>query len=390
MTVGAMPTSFDWSKIGMVTPAKDQGACGSCWAFASTGVFESKLMMMGEPVYDLSEEQQVSCNSSMSGCNGGNMNALRFWFDRGPMEENCTGYKSSTTAIPPCSERDKCGELLYRTYDYYTVNATVNDIKTTIYNDGPAYFRFDVYYDFFTYWDSQAPGTVYVNTTGNLAGGHAVLVIGWDDAKNAWLCKNSWGSTAGPNGNGTFWIAYSGHVHNLYVGVANVKVKYISTQKADLVAIGAYDAGNAGYVYTSLSSGTGFPRWNWNSGSRMIDNNARVFFADINGDKHKDLIGIGAYDVGNAGFVYVSLSNGTAYPGWNWNSGGRMIDNNSRVYFTDVNGDGKSDMVGIGAYDAGNAGFVYVSLSNGSAFPGWSWNSGIKIIDRYSRVFVVE
>ncbi len=41
--------------------------------------------------------------------------------------------------------------------------------------------------------------------------GHMVTLIGWDDTKQAWLCKNSWGSTSGPHKDGTFWISYKSH-----------------------------------------------------------------------------------------------------------------------------------------------------------------------------------
>ena len=62
-----------------------------------------------------------------------------------------------------------------------------------------------------------------MNEAKSLEGGHAVLLIGWDDWKQAFLCKNSWGN-GGPNGDGTFWIAYSGHANNLGFGMANFSV----------------------------------------------------------------------------------------------------------------------------------------------------------------------
>ncbi len=58
-----LPTSWNWMAQGKVTPAKDQGNCGGCWSFASAGTFESKMRMAGQAVYDLSEQQQLSCNT---------------------------------------------------------------------------------------------------------------------------------------------------------------------------------------------------------------------------------------------------------------------------------------------------------------------------------------
>jgi hypothetical protein len=222
-----LPTAYDWRAYGMVTPAKDQGNCGSCWAFASVGTLESKILMMGRSPYDISEQQQVSCNTAMLGCNGGYMTALQFWYTEGPMLESCTGYPSYGGAEPDCESLAPCSQLPYHTMNYYTVNTSdINEIKTSLYNDGPTYFSFYVYADFFTFWDTAAPGTVYVNSSSSYEGGHAVLIIGWDDSKGAWLLKNSWGATGGPNGDGTFWMAYTGHAHNLSFGMPNVEVNY--------------------------------------------------------------------------------------------------------------------------------------------------------------------
>lgn len=205
--VAQLPASFSWMAQGMVTPAKNQGSCGSCWAFAAAGAFESKILMRGGLQYDLSELQQVLCNTSMGGCSGGNMAALKYWYTAGPKEESCTGYDYYNGS---CNNMSSCLMLSYRTSGYYTVaTSSINEIKTSLSNDGPGYFRFDVYSDFFDYWYSAGNGDVYKQQTGAYDGGHAVEIIGWDDIKEAWLCKNSWGRTGGPNGDGTFWIAYT-------------------------------------------------------------------------------------------------------------------------------------------------------------------------------------
>jgi hypothetical protein len=223
--VDQLPTEFDWRTLGKVTPAKDQQSCGSCWAFASVGAFESKLLILGKPAYDLSEQQQISCNLSMAGCSGGGMQALQFWETLGPMQESCTGYPSYDGSEPACSTLSGCATLAYRTANYYTVDTSSQDeVKTSLYNDGPTYFRFNVYSDFYTFWNSAASGVVYTQSSGTYEGGHAVLLIGWSDTKGAWLFKNSWGATDGPNGDGTFWMAYTGHVQDLGFGMANVDV----------------------------------------------------------------------------------------------------------------------------------------------------------------------
>jgi|GEM_PF-2394874 len=251
--IAQLPESFDWRDNDVVTRAKDerpvtpadhQGRCGSCWAFAAAGAMESKILMLGGPEYDLSEQQQVSCNAEQYGCCGGFLNASLLWRDRGPLRESCTDYGDygtqpcdcnpicNTSALSKlsCDSMATCPQLSYRTDKYYSVNAAYsNEVKISLRQDGPAPFRFTVYKDFFDFWNKVSFGSVYRNSGANSDGsgpsGHAVLLIGWDDGKQAWLCKNSWGETAGPNGDGTFWIAYSGHANNLHFGMANFTIK---------------------------------------------------------------------------------------------------------------------------------------------------------------------
>jgi hypothetical protein len=218
-TLDALPASYDARTEGIVTSAKDQASCGSCWAFASVGALESHMLkQFGFGPNDLSEQQQVSCNTDMLGCNGGSSTAIQYWEAKGPLYEGCFPYTADDSTL--CIE-DQCQQLSYRVTDWHTVLATSASFKNSLYTYGPSYWRFTVYNDFFTYWSEAADGEVYVNSGPGIAGGHAVLLIGWDDAKGAYLCKNSWGETEGPNGDGTFWIAYSGHAHNLGFGMAN-------------------------------------------------------------------------------------------------------------------------------------------------------------------------
>lgn len=227
-----LPPAYDARDEGIVTSAKNQANCGSCWAFATVGAMESQLLRtFGFGSLDLSEQQQVSCNLDSYGCCGGYADAARYWETKGPIDESCFPYGDSAygTSCPPyssvdCSDSTGCDELVYRVVDWHTVSATENGFKTSLYEDGPGYWRFTVYSDFFTFWNTGSPGDVYVQTTGGVEGGHAVLLIGWDDTKGAYLCKNSWGTNGGPNDDGTFWIAYSGHAHSLGFGMSNFSV----------------------------------------------------------------------------------------------------------------------------------------------------------------------
>lgn len=226
--VEALPVIYDARDDGIVTPAKSQGTCGSCWAFACVGAFESHLLKeFSFGPTDLSEQQQVSCNLGTNGCCGGSSTALRYWEDKGAIYESCFPYGETQTRCPtkrtvPCEDSYVCEQSLSRVTNFHTVARDTGQFKTSLYNDGPSYWRFDVYNDFKPWWNSAGPGSVYVNAPGTYkTAGHAVLIIGWDDNKGAFLCKNSWGAIAGPNGDGTFWIAYSGHYYDLKFGMAN-------------------------------------------------------------------------------------------------------------------------------------------------------------------------
>ena len=252
--LAALPTAYDARSEGIVTPAKNQGSCGSCWAFASTGAFESHLLDAGfvsGPI-DLSEQQQVSCNSDMSGCCGGSSTALLFWNSLGPLHESCFPYGDGGTSCPVesgvlCSQGSFCPNLPYRVSNWYTV--PTNQFKDSLYLDGPSYWRFDVYSDFSSWYNSAAAGAVYTNQAGTtLRGGHAVLMIGWDDSKNAYLMKNSWGTTSGPQDDGTFWIAYSGHSHSLGFQMVNFDVISTIPNQAPIA-----DAGLDQVVWTNAN-----------------------------------------------------------------------------------------------------------------------------------------
>jgi hypothetical protein len=262
----ALPVSFDWRDYGVNAPVEDQGDCGACWSFASTGVMTSKILMAGGGYHWISEQQLISCNTEMSGCCGGDYTALKYWYNHEPFEKYYEGtycsssmeYAESRTQCPPTESTYPCwsysgfqeGTLPYRASNVFTVDTTnPNNIKASLYSDGPAYFRYDVYEDFQTFWNSAPAGSVYRQVSGAFSGGHAVLIIGWDDSKQAWLCRNSWG-VSGPNRDGTFWIAWSGHAHDLKFGMANIDLKYEWDQ------IELYEGGKGKKIVSA--SGNGF------------------------------------------------------------------------------------------------------------------------------------
>lgn len=207
----ALPKKWDWRNVGRqnwVWPARDQGACGSCVAFAtSAGVEAHRRIETGNAALsiDLSEAALFFANNRQ--CFDGdprygwsNTAALTYLVDEGACFEANYPYRpvNQTAEIPGGTELT----LKITGYDSTTSTATM---KRWLVEQGPLVTGFTVYDDFFTFW-SRGTG-VYRHATGPVRGGHAVLVIGYDDARSCWIVKNSWGLSAG-HPDGTFEIGY--------------------------------------------------------------------------------------------------------------------------------------------------------------------------------------
>merc|ERR1711976_725567 len=77
--VADLEKSLDWVAKGAVTPVKNQGQCGSCWAFSTTGGLEGSWELATGKLESMSEQQLVDCSKSSSGCGGGSMEAAYAW-----------------------------------------------------------------------------------------------------------------------------------------------------------------------------------------------------------------------------------------------------------------------------------------------------------------------
>jgi C1A family cysteine protease len=123
----APPTEWDWRKKNAVTPVKDQGQCGSCWAFSVVETIESSWFLSGQPLTTLSEQQVVDCDKVDEGCDGGDppvayqyiMNATGLESERTypytAMDGHCKFDASKVVAkisnwsyaVPPCTDSCK-------------------------------------------------------------------------------------------------------------------------------------------------------------------------------------------------------------------------------------------------------------------------------------------
>jgi C1A family cysteine protease len=196
----AFPTALDWSINDSY--AKNQLACGACWAFAAVALLEN----LGAKT-DLSEQVVLSC--ATGNCNGGWYgNALKYIHDFGIPEENCYEYiVSDGTCENKCSQP---GYLEFITdYDYYgrwgtPTSNTINDLKNLLQTSPvivsmlvPADGTFDAYTGGIYNYDGE---------TISSDRGHAVLVVGYNDGEGYFKVKNSWSDNWGESG--YFRISY--------------------------------------------------------------------------------------------------------------------------------------------------------------------------------------
>jgi hypothetical protein len=205
------PKSFDLRNVNgkqFITDIRDQGSCGSCVAFGTAAVvegtfrYQSKTYTEKPNEFDLSEAHLFYCYARSEGKNcmsgwqpGAALNAFR---DKGVADEASFAYFAGDQDCKlPYPERQ---DHLTKITGWHTIYS-VADMKEWLSTKGPLVACFTVYDDFFYYF-----GGIYRHLHGHEAGGHCVCVVGYDDDKEYWICKNSWGNLFGEVG--YFKIAY--------------------------------------------------------------------------------------------------------------------------------------------------------------------------------------
>lgn len=198
----SLPAVFDWRDYNgnWVTPVRDQGSCGSCWAFSALAQMESWWNIKNtrpDTDTDLSEQFLLSC-SDAGNCEEGGMVSSSFDFiqNNGIPLEKSLPYKAQSNY--PCSAVQDGWEMDALTipgWGYITSGESqVENIKAALLYH-PISASFEVFSDFYSYHSG-----VYEHVIGDSEGWHAVLIVGWNDAEQSWIVKNSWGGSWGERG----------------------------------------------------------------------------------------------------------------------------------------------------------------------------------------------
>ena len=197
-TVGdePLPEAFDLREQGHMSPVRNQGSCGSCWAFAGIAAMESALLKHQSSEFNLSEQEIVSCDRSASGCSGG-------WQPFDYMIKNGVGLESdfpyagrnlSCKKIPTAAKALRWGNL-----GAADRRASVEEVRQGVYDFGALWVTVGANGN----WRGNSSGLISrcSNTTVN----HAVTLAGYVPSESTpgkynFLIKNSWGTSWGDDG----------------------------------------------------------------------------------------------------------------------------------------------------------------------------------------------
>lgn len=190
-----VPSSVDWTTQGYVTAVKNQGNCGSCWSFSTTGCIEGQHYNATGNLVSLSEQQLVDCDSRNYGCNGGwPYNANKYIIQYGSMSEADYPYIGYGYYC-----QYNANKVVARvSQNFYVPSGDENAMKVASATVGPLEVAIEVSGSF-QYYTSG----VYYNPYCRGAVNHAVLNVGYGtdpQGGDYWLVKNSWGASWGDNG----------------------------------------------------------------------------------------------------------------------------------------------------------------------------------------------
>lgn len=201
-----LPSHFDAREWGVVPAIRFQKDCGSCWAFAAVSAQEiaySSRYQQPSGSLNLSEQQLLSCNRNNFSCSGGFISDQDsdYRYESGLVGEQSYPYEERKSTCRNFS-RPGSGNLFdIKAFQFIDLSddlgspANITKIKQGIYAFGSVWAGVHLDEAFHAY-----KGTGVFNACSNGKPGHAINIIGWDDAGGYWIIRNSWDSDWGENG----------------------------------------------------------------------------------------------------------------------------------------------------------------------------------------------
>jgi len=206
--IQALPDSWDWRTKGAVTPVKDQGGCGSCWAFSAVGNMEGQWFLAGHTLTGLSEQNLVDCdhhcyeyqNQSTcdAGCEGGLMaNAFMYVIGNGGIDtEDSYPYEGIDST---CNFTTK--NIGAKMSNYTMIAQDEDQIAAYLVKNGPVSIAADA-----ALWQFYVGGVFEFPWCGDNLD-HGIVIVGYDHEIDIygqeidyWIIKNSWGADFGYDG----------------------------------------------------------------------------------------------------------------------------------------------------------------------------------------------
>ncbi|MFO7566720.1 MAG: C1 family peptidase [Enhygromyxa sp.] len=210
------PSASAYSWTPQLAPIRNQGACGSCWAFAAVSTLEASNAIINGAQADLAEQHALSCSGGGT-CTGGWYEPVFNWLGGGKDGLRTESQVPYTASNASCKVGGKTPYTVeaWGWVDPYAIQPAVSDIKASMCKYGPLTVAVAATPAFIAY----SGGTF--DEKSNVTINHAVTLVGWDDSRNAWLLRNSWGTNWGEDG--YMWIDYKSNSVGAYAAWAMVE-----------------------------------------------------------------------------------------------------------------------------------------------------------------------